>query len=288
MRKTYSTIFVMLFGYLGYTQGRPPQDIRSQKIQATYEIVNGQTTGKSFIVKQSILDSLGRCHTEIDFDTTRTIQGFRWSTFSGNNLVVRQTYVEDVLVKVDSFTFESGGSVKQHFLTLKMPVGIENIIETYTYATHNQISKVEAKLKNGKTAYIVSFIYDSKGTELARKVKVKKSFPADSIVILKRIPTYDSLGRIITETVDRTFINKSITTDRIFYTYDKAGKTIGKTFLDLNGNPITRIEFIYNDNNTTLWQEKTYNSSNTLIKMLVWRTETIFKGPRGRFTSPGM
>ncbi|SDC47260.1 hypothetical protein [Williamwhitmania taraxaci] len=285
MKVLYLTVFLVLLGYLGYSQTRPPQNVHSQRIQSIYEIVDGVTTGKSYLEKQFLLDSLGRCHTEIDYDTTMTILGFKWNTYTGDNLVVRQTYLKDELVKTDSFSYELGRQIKLHFLTFKAPRGLETVIERFTYLNLAQVGQIDAKFKNGKGAYQIRYTYDSKGTEILRKVKVKKGLPADSIILLKRIPTYDSVGRIISEEVEKTIFGQPSSFEKVTSSYDKSGKLIGVISLDRADNKTSRFEYLYRDNNT-LWIEKAFNSAGTLIKMEAWRTEVVGKGSSGRVTTP--
>lgn len=287
MGKLYLGICFVLMGCFVYSQDRPKQDIRSQRIQSTYNIKDGQTTGKSYMEKQFLLDSLGRCHTEIDFDTALVIQSYQWSSFLGNDLVSRRSFVKDSLVRVDSFTYKSAGKIREHYFSLRALNRRENIIETYSYTPSNQVSKVDAKLGSGKLAYRIKFFFDKKGTEIERVVKIIRGCPADSIISLKRIPSYDSLDRIVVEIVETRYINKPSTYEQISYLYNKNGCIIEKNITAKDGNKISRTEYIFKANNT-LWQEKTYNSSNTLTRMIVWRTETIFFGPKGRYIIPGM
>lgn len=263
------------------------QDIHQQRIISIYEIINGGITGKSFTESQYLFDSLGRCHTEIDFDTTRTIQGFRWNYFLGDKLIVKQTYVKDMLVKVDSFVYNDA-LIKRHYITLRVGNKLETIVEDYTYLRQSLVSKIQAKYVNTKgVAYVVRYTYDTQGTELQRKVKVKKSLPSDSTILLNRIPVYDSLGRVISEVVEKYYQNKSVVYEKTSYVYDKFGQVVGKSVFDKSGNLIFRFEYIYKGAKI-LWQEKVYNGNGVLIKMKAWRIEDIVRGSNRRISSPGM
>jgi len=121
------------------------------------------------------------------------------------------------------------------------------------------------------------YTYDAFGTETERKVKGKRVTPPDSIMYLKRIPTYDSLGRLTEEKLLVEKLNKGRSTQRKTYAYDANGNLSEMVLLDQNGKQIERNEYLYRKDNRIRMQNK-YNANNELIDCLAWRYE-IYKTP---------
>ncbi len=260
-----------------YSQPRQKQDVHSQQIVATYEIVNGKITGNSLTRTQFILDSLGRCHTEIDYNLSSAITSYRWITYAGAYKQTVRSFKDDLLVQVDSFVYNNKGDILKRFLSFPSNIERVSYVEKYSYL-NNLPTEIVALTAKNKTVFKTTFKYDSHGSEISRKVKVKTGVPLDSIVKLSRIVEYDSLGRVAVEKVEKV-VGGETHQDRITYKYNKKGQVNEKTFLDDGKRILLRIEFLYRDDNS-LWQEKVYDANGILVKMEAWRSEKLSKGTK--------
>ncbi len=270
------TICLVLVVFVSYSQSRSKQDVHSQRIVAIYEIVDGKITGKSFTKTQYVLDTLGRSHTEIDYDLSSAIKSYRWISYTQNGKLVIQYFSEDKLVEVDSLVHNNKGAMIKKYLSFPSDVNRESYVENYSYK-NNLLNSIVAYTSKSKTVFQSTFKYDSHGTEISRKVKVKRGLPLDSVVRLTRTVEYDSLGRISNEGTEKVIGGKTHK-EWIAYKYNKRGQVSEKIFLDEGGKLLSRIELLYRDDNS-LWQEKVYDSNGILVKMEAWRNELI---PRKR------
>lgn len=283
MKTRLLIILLIFFGCFGYSQERPKQDVRRQRIVATYELIDGKTTGNSSAKTQFIFDSLGRCHTEIDYNNSSAITSFRWITYAGVYKQTGRSFKADLLVQVDSFVYNNRGDILKRFLSFPSDPSRFSYVENYLYQ-NNLLNSIVATTSKNKTVFKTTFKYDSHGSEISRKVKVKTGVPLDSIVKLSRILEYDSLGRISREKIEKVVGGKTHQ-DWITYKYNKKGLVEEKIFLGEGNRILSRIEFLYRDDNS-LWQEKVFDSSGLLINMEAWRTEDIVRGSNRRISSP--
>ena len=282
---------ILLVGCLGLivislkAQERPKQNIHSQRIEASYELVDGKGTGKYFTVTQYLLDSTGRCHTEVDYDRTPSIIAYRWNTYNGKNKVKVESFVADKKVEVDSFVFGNNNNLLKQIVTFPNDSKRLAFAEKFTYDPQGRVVRIDATTIKGKKAFLSSYTYDEHGTEIMRKVKVKGGFPLDSIVTLNRVATYDSLGRMVKEVVTKKLIDNRSLSSTVTYQYDAKGNIAEKQLFDTKGALISRVEFLYRNDNS-IWQKKTYNANGVLVEWLAWRLENIARGPQGRIAVP--
>lgn len=269
----------------GLAQERPRQDVHSQRIEASYEIVNGKGTGKYFTTTQYLLDSMGRCHTEVDFDRTPRIIAYRWNTYSGNNKVKVELFVADKKVEVDSFLYGKNNSLLEEIVTFPNNANRLAFTEKFTYDSQGRVVSIDAKTLKGKRAFRSTYAYDGHGTEIMRKVKIRGGFPLDSIVALNRVVSYDSLGRIVKEIVAKRLIDNHTLLSTATYQYDAKGNVAEKQLFDAKGELLSRVEYLYRNDNS-LWQKKTYDPKGVLVEWLAWRLENIIRGPQGRIAVP--
>lgn len=278
------TICLVLVVFVSYSQSRPKQDVYSQRIVATYEIVNGKTTGNSYAKTQFILDSLGRCHTEIDYDLSSAIKSYRWISFTGKNKLTVQNFIGDKLVEVDSFVYNNNGGLIKKFLSFPSDLGRVSYVENYSYK-NNLLNSIVATTSKNKTVFNTTFKYDSHGSEISRKVKTRIGLPLDSIVKLNRTVEYDSLGRVFSEKTEKV-VGGEVRQDWVTYKYNKKGQVNEKIFLGDGKKILSRIEFLYRDDNS-LWQEKVYDANGILVKMEAWRSEKLSRGAKSGITVSG-
>lgn len=267
------------------SQERPKQNIHSQRIISSYEIVDGKGTGKYFTVTQYLLDSIGRCHTEVDFDRAPSIIAYRWNTYNGKNKVKVESFVADKKVEVDSFVFGNNNSILKQIVTFPNDAKRLAFTEKFTYNPQGRVVRIDAATLKGRRAFRSSYTYDDHGTEIRRKVKVKGGFPLDSIVALNRVATYDSLGRIVREVVTKKLIDNRSLSSAATYGYNAKGNIAEKQLFDTKGALISRVEFLYRSD-SSIWQKKTYDAKGVLVEWLAWRLENIVSGPQGRIAVP--
>lgn len=276
--------FCFLMTSLG-AQEISKHDVHSQRIISSYEVVDGKSTGKFYTMTQYLLDSTGRCHTELNLDKASNILAYRWNTYKGNDKVKVESFVADKKVEVDSFVYGNNNQILKQ--TVAFPTNQHRVgfTEQFTYNPEGKIEKIDAVTSTGKKAFKSIYTYDKHGTEIERKVRVKRSFPLDSIVSLTRIVTYDSLGRIAKEKVTTRMVDNRNIVENITYKYDVKGNIAEKQFLDDKGVLQSKVEFLYRPDNS-IWQKKTYNSKGILVERLAWRLEVIIKRPQGRIAIP--
>ena len=208
MKWKLSAISLVLIGCSCYAQARLKQDVYSQRIVAAYELIDGKTTGNSYAKTQFILDSLGRCHTEIDYNMSSAITSYRWITYAGTYRQTVRSFKTDILVQVDSFVYNNKGDILKRFLSFPSDPGRSSYVENYLYK-NNLLNSIVATTSKNKTVFKTVFKYDSHGSEILRKVNVKAGIPLDSIVNLSRTVEYDSLGRISSENIDKVEIGRA-------------------------------------------------------------------------------
>jgi len=258
------------------SQTRPPQNIRKVTVTSQYEIVNGQKTDKMWAVYQEIYDSLGRLHTEIEYDfKDHYPHNYKWHTFIGKQVAHTDYFESEKLKLARYFTYNNDSLVSKEVIKLIKP-GDTSIYATLSYKYNPQRKPVlvEAIGKNGKSVFKSKYTYDSKGTELTRVVNIKKGYsPLDSIVELICKPKYDSLDRLTEKLISITKVNKPKTTQTIKYSYDRKNNIIGITNLDNNGKQINREERLFQESRNRLMIIKYYDSNDRLVKWLEKRYE---------------
>jgi len=270
-----------------HAQQRPQQNIRRIIVTFQYELEKGDKTNKYWAIYQEMFDSLGRLHTEIEWDfITHQPSKFQWHTYNGKQVVKTQFFVNNKLQMIKDYTYTKDSLISQEVVTKVNPGDTSKylIINYGGYNTFKKPEQIEAKSANGNVAYKAKYTYDSKGNVLTLKVKVKKGiYPLDSIVEMNCIPQYDSIGRIKRNHISTLKYGKSFDIKNFRYTYDKNNRAIGISITNDKGLLISREEKVYDPNRNRIQQIKIYNSSNILVKWLAWRYE-LYKTKDLRFS----
>jgi len=268
-------IFIVTYS-ISVAQQRARQNVQRVTVTSFYVLKNGDKTDETQMYYQELYDSLGRLHTEVDWNyPDHRNHGYIWHTFDGK-----------FKAKTEIFEFEKLKMIKEFFyskdsLLVKEVIKKVDIADTsvylqlvYKYNKQRQPVQIEAKSAKGETVYTTKSIFDDKGTELSRSVKIKSNiFPSDSIIKLISKPQYDSLGRISSCLSSISKINK-ITTVRIYkYLYDKRNNIIGITTLDSKGQQISREHRMFQESRNRLSMIKYFNSEDKLTLWLVKRYE---------------
>lgn len=277
MKNLVLTLFIslgILFPELLLAQNRPLQDIRRVIVTSQYEVNNGQRTAKSMAVKQEIKDSLDRVHTILNRDyTTQRITSHTWHTFNGKQIVRTDEFVNERLKYYRLFSYILDTLVDTESIYLVNPTDTLLYVKLkYKYKSGKPI-QIDAFDLRGKKAYTVKSVFDGNGSEISRKVKAKKTFaPIDSIIERSVSPVYDSIGRIISETIKIKYLNGKTDVNRFTYGYSKAGLISLIEEFDQNGNLMYKKTLDYNDKRLLKFIS-VYNANNVLIEYYAKRYE---------------
>lgn len=258
------------------SQTRPPQDIRRITVTNQYVIENGKKTAKFWAIYQEMFDSLGRLHTEIEWNfITHQPTRYQWHTYNGKQIMKTYFFVNNNLKTIKEYYYTKDSLISYEVITKVSPGDTSKYLTlNYHYNKNNKTEQVEAKNANGKVAYISKYTYDEKGNLLTLKVKVKKDIlPQDSIVELNNTLQYDSIGRLKIKRTKTLKQGKRFVIEDIYYKYNNKNQIIELSTKDTKGELVAREEKFYDANRNRLQQIKYYNSANKLIKWLAFRYE---------------
>lgn len=277
MKKSLFILFLAIVLSSNYllAQNRPPQDVRRVIVTSKYEIKNGQRTSKSMAVKQEIKDSLDRVHTILNRDyTTQRVVSHTWHTFNGKQIVRTDEFANEKLKYYKLFTYNADSTIATESIYMVSPTDTALYIKlTYKYNNFRKPIQINATDLKGKKAFQSKSVYDAKGTEVKRTVRVKKNYaPLDSVISLVNVPVYDSVGRISAEVITRKFSNGKTLTESFRYGYDKAGLLSSVETLDGTGKTLTKKTLEYN-NKGMLKFISVFDANNTLTEYYANRYE---------------
>lgn len=277
MKKSLFILFLAIVLSSNYllAQNRPPQDVRRVIVTSKYEIKNGQRTSKSMAVKQEIKDSLDRVHTILNRDyTTQQVISHTWHTFNGKQIVRTDEFANEKLKYYKLFTYNADSTIATESIYMVNPNDTALYIKlTYKYNNFRKPIQINATDLKGKKAFQTKSVYNAKGTEVKRTVKLKKNYvPLDSVISLVNVPVYDSVGRISAEVITRKFSNGKTLTESFRYGYDKAGLLSSVETLDGTGKTLTKKTLEYN-NKGMLKFISVFDANNTLTEYYANRYE---------------
>lgn len=262
-----TSMLIISTNYL-FAQKRAKQNIRRVIVTNRYTFENGKPTTNYWPVKQHLYDSLNRLHTIIEYDFKNHYPiNYQWNSFNGKQLYKTEIFVNKTMEKRIFFYYSKDSMLtsKEIFNVLPGDTSLQ-VILNYKYNAKKKPVTITALTPDRKLAYTSTSVYDDNGTELSRKVKLKKNIlPDDSIVKLTRKPLYDSMNRLIEETTIVTKPN-NLVIKRIFkYKYDNKNNIIELIENDAEGVLIRREERVFNQKRNRLTEIKYYDSSNTLV-----------------------
>lgn len=272
--KKYLLILAMASPTAGlFAQGEKPQNIYRVTVNSRYVIENGERTSKYFAIGQLISDSLGRLHTEIDYNwETRYPDNYRWHYFDGQTKVKTDFFVKEQLshFKVFEYSNEMLSALSVH--TVNNGDTALLVREEYTYDDAGNRTRTTGYNKDGKRGFTTRHRYDEHNTEIERKVRGRSAVPSDSIMQLKRVVEYDTLDRIISERVDVQKYGASNKSVHTLYKYDENNNVIEEIVKDLNSNTTYRKEYVYRRDNRKQGL-RVYDSQDNLVDYQAWRYE---------------
>lgn len=271
-----AAVVFMLLPTFNYGQAVKPQNVYRVTVISQYAIENGTYTSKSFPLFQHIYDSLGRLHTEIDYNIEKNYPiNYRWHYFEDQTKKKTDYFVNEKLTRIDQLEHKNNRiSELKVFSVNEVDTSLFVRVE-YEYDSNGLLSKTTGYNKLGKRGYRSSHKYDMNGNEIERKVKGKKAIPPDSILYLGKELTYDSLSRIVSEKITINKLGEQQNIEIIDFKYDKNSKLIEKKIRNSEGDIIKRMEFVYRPDNR-LQRRSIFDANDNLIQFRAWRYE-IYK-----------
>ncbi len=251
-----------------------PQNIYRVSVSSWYKVDDGKRTTSYFTLSQHISDSLGRLHTEVFWDRkTQNPLDIRWHFFTGK-VKMKTFFLNNAGVyRIEEYGYSGTGNINR--------ISFKSVADGDTLLLQNHILKFEPTGKliktevfdsRGKRGYVASHKFDANNVEIERKVKGKKLVPIDSILLLYRLPRYDSLNRMVSEEVRMVRHGNRREDYSKTYRYDNDNRLVEVTLAGSNGLVRERREYAYR-NDGRLGQEHLYNASGELIDFVAWRYE---------------
>ncbi len=258
-------------------QGVKPQNIYRVTVNSRYVIDNGERTSKFFAIGQLISDSLGRMHTEIDYNwETRYPDNYRWHYFDGMAKVKTDFFVKEKLSHYKVFKYNLNNQLAE-LLLYRVSNGdtLLAVREVHTYNNLGHRTQSTGYNQQGKRAFRTKYKFDANGSELERRVSGKRAVPSDSILRLKRVVEYDSLNRVKSELVTTEKFAQPKTSIHTFYKYDDKGNLVEEVTKDQLKGTTYRKEYVYRSDKR-IQGLRLYDSQNNLLDYQAWRYE-IYK-----------
>jgi hypothetical protein len=257
-----------------FAQGEKPQNIYRVTVNSRYVIENGERTSKYYAIGQLISDSLGRLHTEIDYNwKTRYPDNYRWHYFDGQTKVKTDYFFKENLKYFKVFSHNANHQLETLSLFLVTDSDTTLAVrEEHTYDDQGNRVRSIGYNQKGKRGFRVRYKYDDNNTEIQRKVRGKRAIPSDSIMSLKRVVEYDTLNRIVNELVEVQKYDMPKETKHKFYKYDDKGNVVEKVITDKISNKTIRKEYVYRRDNR-LQGLRIYDSNDNLLDYQAWRYE---------------
>jgi hypothetical protein len=271
-------VIFLLFLSLNFTarsQGIKPQNVYRVTVTSRYVLEEGERTNRFYAVNQQISDSLGRLHTEIDYDwETRYPDNYRWHYFDSLLMVRTDFFVKEKIEKRIAYDYDNHGNVSREW-----HYGFQDedsvLLRTiaYSYNPSGRKGQAEALSNEGRRLYRARFAFDERGTEISRRVTVRRGAPEDGIQRLDREAEYDSLGLLMSETVRLRMSDRTREEHTKKYKYDTHGNIIEILELDDRGSQAARMEYDWQQGRNRLSRIRYYDENDQLEKYLAKRYE---------------
>ncbi len=272
------SVLILLFGFLpllSHSQGIKPSNVYRVTVTSRYIVENGERTNQFSAVNQKIYDSLGRLHTDIDFDwETRYPGHYRWHFYDSMLLVRTEHFVDEKLDRRVVYEYNSDTLVSREIYYKKQ--GEDTLlykVMKYSFNQEGLPERIVALNSSGRRLFRVRSSFDESGTEIRRRVSGRRGDPEDGIRRMDREAEFDSLGFLVYEKVRLRMSNRANKEYTIKYQYDDRGNLVEKLEMDHNGNQIGRIEYNWQRDRNRLAQIRYYDSEGNLEKFLAKRYE---------------
>jgi len=274
-RLSVLALLILHLPLLSYSQGIRPSNIYRVTVTSRYVIENGERTSQFNAVSQEIYDSLGRLHTDIDFDRETSYPGnYRWHFYDSMLLVRTEYYIDEKLDRrvVYEYNKDTLVSGKLHY----SPRGEDTLlvkVMNYSYNPEGLPERIEALNSSGRRLFRVRSSFDETGIEIRRMVSGRRGDPDDRIRRLDREAEYDSLGLLVYEKVKLRMSDRSRNEYTRRYQYDDRGNIIEMLELDQDGDQVSRIEYGWQQDRNRLAQIRYYDAEGNLEKFMAKRYE---------------
>lgn len=274
---TIALLAITLIPFTLFAQGLKPQNVYRVAVRSWYVIESGKRTPKYFAAEQLITDSLGRLHTEIEFDkTTQSPTNYKWHYFDNLTKVQTRYFTPEGLKRIEVYERNSENRISNLILKNVSPGDTSlHMSVTYKYNPNGTVASARGFDSKGKKGFDAKYKYDLQGTEVERKVKGSKLVPPDSILYLKRVLVYDSLSRVTSEAITTKKFGKGVEANVYAYKYNDKGLLVEKTISNGSGSLQKRIEYIYRSD-SRINQIIVHDAQENLLNHEAWRYE-IYK-----------
>lgn len=258
-----------------YGQGVKPQNVYRVTVTSRYVLENGERTSQFYAVNQEISDSLGRLHTEIDYDWETHYPGnYRWHFYDSMVHVRTDFFVKEQIDRRVVYESNGKGAVVREF-HFQLQDGDSSLVKTISYSFNSDglPMEVEAVNEKGRRLYRVKSSFDSQGTEIKRRVSGRRGEPDDKILRLDKVVEYDSMGQLVAEISQIRMSDGSRPAFSKKYAYDQEGNIAEIIELDAQGKQVTRTEYVWQPNRNRITRIIYYDSNDQLQKYLAKRYE---------------
>ncbi|MFP4367105.1 MAG: hypothetical protein ACLFQA_08425 [Bacteroidales bacterium] len=265
-----------------YSQGIKPQNVYRVTVTSRYVVEDGERTSTFYAVNQEIFDSLGRKHTEIDYDwETRYPDNYRWHYYDSMEHVRTDYFINEELDirKVFERDKEDRISKEKHLMVRDEDTVMVKSLE-FSYNSSGLPKQIEALNPSGRRLYRIRSRFDEQGTEIRRRVRGRRGEPDDGIIRLDREAEYDSLGLLVSETIQLRMTDRNRKEYTRKYKYDEQQNITEKLELDDQGNQVSRTEYVWQASRNRLQRIIYYDADDNLEKYLAKRYEIYHTNDR--------
>jgi YD repeat-containing protein len=270
MKRIGFLLVSIFFTTLVFPQGTKPQRVYRVTVTRDNVVKEGELTGQINAVNQEIYDSLGRLHTEIDYDpATSYPNNFRWHYYDSMLLVRSEVFVNERLDRRVAFEYRPDKLVSaEHHFKIDGRDTLLYRTALFSYNSKGLLTKAVFLSDTGRRLFRVRSSFDSHGTELRRRVGGNRGEPEDGISRLDRIAEYDSPGLMRSETVRLRMTDRSRSLYTVKYKYDESGNMTEQARYDGGGKLQHRTEYEWQQDRNRITLIKLFNGSDKLVKHL--------------------
>ena len=282
MKKILVTLLAVFIACsFSFAQQKEKRDTLFVRVLNKYVLEDGKKTSDYYAAGQEFRDSLGRLINEINFDdVTHMPTTYYRYTYNGMNRIGEEHFANNRMVWRISLGYDGVGALITKKVEKVSPGDtVQYLSIVYKNNPNGKPKEEVGTTSNGKLAYKAKFTYDKRGELLQKKVSVKSISPMDSILLLKRTPIYDSLGRIISESLAINKVGAVDVSSRTEFKFGKEGFLSELVKFDATGKLILKQEHIYNIQRKRIQEVKSFDGSGKLLEWRGYRYERYGSQP---------
>jgi len=281
MRLSVLSVLLFILSLPVISQGVRPGNVYRVTVTSRYLLEDGVPTSRFFAVNQEIYDSLGRLHTEIDYNRETNYPGnYRWHFYDSLLLVRTEHYINEQLDLRAVFRYDDSLVAQESHYRLS---GSDTVLTKrliYSYDRKGRVVRMDALNSNGRRLYRARYTYDENGTETRRRVTGRRGEPEDNIARLDREPQYDSIGMLVFESVKLRMSDRTRKQNTRRYRYDEKNNLIELLELDGAGDQIRRIEYAWQTGRNRLQRIIYFDRDDNIEEYLARRYEIYLTNDR--------